>query len=913
MLGAFVLATALVLWICVGAASATPSIGIASFDGTALEQSGSPATQAGSHPQSVSVHISLATIAVGEEVFPLEDLKDAVFEFPPGLTANPLVVERCSEAVFAAGARACPAESQVGVFTLESLAGSAAYLTQAALYSLKPPSGTAALFGFWISSDPIRISSALHGDEFRISTIVTNAPEAVLVSGFGVEFWGIPADPSHDEMRGFCLDEFVGPTGAACPSADAANPKAFLSLPTSCTGPVRTDLFVTGWQGGTDTAGFLSHDDTEPVPNPIGAEGCNALDFSPSLEARPTSNVTDSPSGFSFHLRIPEGNIAAPADRVEAHLRKAVVELPAGISINPAGANGLGACSPAQIDLADSAPPTCPGAARIGSLEVQTPLVGRPLLGSVYLAAPFDNPFDSLLALYLVVDDPRSGTTVKLPGKVEADPNSGRLTATFAEGPQLPFENLQLNLFPGATAPLRTPEACGLFMTTSVLTPYSAPESGPPATPVDSYAIERDPRGGPCASSNQRPEDASLDIGTVSPVAGVESPLVVSLRREDGSRQISGLDVTLPPGLVGSVAGIPACSDQALATAPLAPGAGQAAHPSCPPASRVGSVDLGAGAGPAPFNVSGAIYLAGPYEGAPLSLAAVVPAVAGPFDLGTVVSRIAVFVDPRTAQLHLVSDPLPSMRNGIPLDLRTVRVLLDRPGFVANPTSCDPMSISARVHYLGGGEVPVSERFQLGNCRQLHFQPGFGLRIAYGTTRNGNPGLTVLLRPRTGDARLDRASLVLPRGELIAIGHLRDVCSRRYFEASACPRASRVGSAETWSPLLDTPLRGGLYLLESERRYPDLGVALDGRFPLRIVGHIDTPHLTVRARFDRLPDLPLSRVRLVLDGGGHGLLANSIGLCRGARHATARIEAHNGDLLVLHPRARAVCDGSGSR
>jgi hypothetical protein len=920
---------------CGGSSSACPSVAagvddpievgppaefaLTKFDGSILRENGDPATQAGSHPYTASTEFFYTSVLTSQapegEELPVEDLKDTEVKLPPGLVENPQAYPRCTETQLSGSGLAseCPPESQIGVLTLwlDGHVGSPGNPQRAtsALYNMVAAPGTPAMFGTKTEGVAVRFSAVLRsGLDYGITVVSRGAAEVVSFQGVAIELWGVPGDPSHKAER-FC----PGALKPGCPSAMEANPKPFLTLPTSCLGPgpnnsVQTSIDITSWQTETsDSAGFFSHDNEG---NPIGTDGCSNLDFSPTLRARPTTNVADTPSGLDVDLHIPQNESSCdPGPPVtcgvaEAQLKDATVTLPEGLVVNPAGANGLAACSPAQFGLTSALgapihtspdPARCPDASKLGSVEVDTPLVDHPLPGSIYLATPGENPFGSLLAVYIAVDDPRSGIVVKLAGDVESQPKTGRLSASFENAPQLPIENLELHFFGGAAAPLRTPSLCATYRTTSSLTPWSAPDSGPPARPEDAYAIEQPPGGGSCPRSpGALPNALSLDAGTVSPLAGADTPFVFSLRREDGSQQFSAVTFTSPPGLVGELAGIPYCSVSALEEAGGKTGAEEQADPSCPAGSALGTVQVAAGAGPAPYDVRGRVYLTGPYKGAPLGLAIVIPAVAGPFDLGTVVTRAALHVDPADAQLQVVSDPLPSVISGIPLDLRSIGVVFDRPGFIQSPTSCDPMSVAATATTLEGNTAGLSNDFQLGGCGQLGFRPRLALRFSGGTGRNAHPTLTVLLRPRPGNANLRGASVTLPSGELIDPLRLASVCTREEFAAGECPAASRRGWERAWSPLLEAPLEGAVYLRESAGRYPDLVADLDGQFHLAVVAHLHTPGTRIRADFDSLPDIRLSRLELVLEGGKRGLLIDSEGLCRHTRRAAINFVGHNG-------------------
>jgi hypothetical protein len=908
---------------------------ITKFDGTVLKQNGDPATQAGSHPHTASTEFFFSTAvgasalgsSFGTEVgeFPTAQLKDSVVRLPPGLVGNPQAAPICTEEQLlteATSALGCPADSQVGVVTIWfsgsfSKGPGEPIPTKANVYNMQTPHGTQAnpigtpgLFAFEYGGAFIQIYAKLRtGEDYGVTVINKNAAQTIPIAGVTFSFWGVPADPSHDTERGDCRYTVAADS---CPSN--VEPKPFISLPTSCVGPVQTFLDVMSWEGPSPSASFLSHDNGEP-PTPIGAEGCNALDFSPSLEARPTTNVADAPSGLDVDLHIPQSE--DPEGTAEAHLRDTTVTLPQGLVINPSGANGLGGCSLSQFGYTNTeegvihttpGAATCPDNAKLGTVEVETPLLDHPLKGAAYIANPYANPFNSLLAIYITVDDPQTGIVVKLAGEVHADPVTGRLTTTVSENPQQPFEDFKLHFFGGAHGALRTPATCGSYSTTSSLTPWSAPESGPPATPSDFWAISQAPGGGACPSSpNGEPNKPDLDAGTASPIAGTFSPMVVNLRREDGSQNFSTVTLTPPPGLTAKLAGTPYCPEAAISSASSKSGQEEKAAPSCPAASQVGVVDVAAGAGPAPYWTQGKAYLTGPYKGAPLSLAIITPATAGPFDLGTVVVRTALHVDPVTTKITAISDPLPSILAGIPLDVRSALIHLDKPSFTLNPTSCDPLAFEGALASTLGKVAPLTERFQVGECGRLGFKPKLAFNLIGGTRRGAHPALKATLTMPEGSANIAKAVVALPHSEFLDQGHIGTVCTRVQYAARECPAASVYGQATAYSPLLDAPLSGPVYLRSSDNKLPDLVASLDGQIHVDLDGRVDSIKGGIRTTFEGVPDAAVSKFILEMQGGKKGLLQNSTNICKGLHKADVEFEAQNGKVADFAPALKAKC------
>ncbi len=845
------------------------------------------------------------------------DLKEVEVDLPPGLLANPEAVGTCTAQQFNTlrgvsvngvniTQNNCPDDSAVGVANAQQLEGSGRG-GLVAVYNLVPPKGMPAQFGFQPAFGlPVYIDTEIESggpEGLTAHLAVHNITEAKRITAALVTIWGSPADPRHDRLRGQCAQE----PNKFCTEATEPE-KPFVRLPTNCENPLTLTMSFDTWtQPGT----MIS------ASSGVGTPGdCAAPDFSPTIESRPTTNLADSPSGLHFNLHLPQEANQDPEGRGEADLRDTTVTLPPGLVVNPASADGLDACSPAQIGLTsapgarpitfDEAPAACPPASKVGKVRVDTPLLDHPVEGAVYLAQQFDNPFNSLIALYIALEDPQTGIVVKVAGEVKPDPVTGQLSTTVTDNPQVPFEDFTFDFLSGARAPLRTPAACGAHTTTSLMRPWSAPERAS-TSPGDSFEITAGPAG-PCPTNALAPQ---LAAGLANPTAGTYSPFNLRLTRADATQEFAAVTANPPLGLTAKLAGVPYCPEAAIAQAAgrSAPGQGalEAALASCPAASQLGTTTAGAGAGPPPFFTGGKIYLAGPYKGAPLSMVAVIPATAGPFDLGVVVNRIALHVNSETAQVSAVSDPLPRILFGIPLDVRDIRVDLDRPGFVLAPTSCDPKSLSATVLGTAGASATASDRFQLGGCAALRFKPQIKLTLKGATKRGGNPALkAVVTYPKGAYANLARASVALPHSEFLDQSHIRTICTRVQFAADACPKGSIYGKAKAITPLLDAPLEGPVYLRSSNNPLPDMVMALEGQIDFDAVGRIDSVNGGIRTTFDYVPDAPLTKVILEMPGGKKSLLENSRNICRHTNRATAKLTAHNGKRHDFRPVLRAT-------
>jgi len=926
--------------------------GKAGLFGIATTASGSTARLAGSHPYAL-------TIGLG---FPVEDagpspetennygvgggVRDASVVLPPGLVVNPSAAPKCKEAELESPV-GCPPDSQIGTVKIaNSVARTTA--TTSPLFNMKAAPGSPGEFGFEFGGlDGTYIHLQGHVRSDGMYELTAGANDAIAKAGvFAVQtnLWGVPSDSSHDAQRGECFNAGVGtvPPEALCPfETEGVLQKfvnrALVTMPSACSGPLSLQASADSWIAPNDvkTRDAVT---TDLAGNPVGVEGCSNLDFRPTIEVKPDNTSADSPTGLSAHLHVPQNeayeNAAGEPEFAEATLKDAKVVLPAGVSINPSAANGRSACSAAQIGLITpigqgtdvhfrNEPASCPDNAKVGTVRVETPLLqdeaifgvqtAHPLAGSIYLAQPYENPFGSLLAIYIAVNDPSTGVVIKLAGKVEADPVTGQLTTTFLENPQLPFEDFELEFTAGPRAALRTPITCGDRQSHSELTSWASPL---PVVSSEPFPVDRGASGGSCATSaNQLPNHPTFEAGTTSPLAGRYSPFVMKLSRDDGAQEFGALNVTLPAGLTGRLAGTPYCPDDALAAAASKTGREEEANPSCPKASEVGTVTVGAGAGSQPFYARGTAYLAGPYKGAPLSLAIVTPAVAGPYDLGDVVVRSALNLNLFTAQISVKSDPLPTILKGIPLDVRSISVQIGKSDFTLNPTSCEPMSLDAEAVSTTGQTAQLSTHFQVSGCEQLKFKPKLALSLKGATKRAGHPALkAVVSYPKKGAySNIARAQVSLPHSEFLDQNNLNKVCTQPQLISNTCPTKSIYGHAKAWTPLLEKPLEGPVYLgVGFGYKLPALVADLNGQVRILLKGKVDTSKQHgIRNTFEAVPDAPVSKFVLELKGGKkYGLLENSENICRKPQYASAQFAAQNGLTAHLRPLIANSCKSS---
>jgi hypothetical protein len=586
------------------------------------------------------------------------------------------------------------------------------------------------------------------------------------------------------------------------------------------------------------------------------------------------------------------------------------VTLPEGFTISSNAADGKLACNDADakigINSQDAA--ECPEFAKIGTLEIETALLPGPLEGYVYLGAPQPG---NRYRIFLAADG--FNTHVKLAGEVHPDPVTGQVVISFDELPQSPFSEFRLHVFGAERGILATPTQCGTYAVQSHFTPWDSVLPDQDATQF--FTIDSGPNGAPCPGPI-RPFHPNFKAGSSGNMAGAFSPLSIDLSRNDGDQFLSSLSVTTPPGFSASLKGVPYCPQSAidrLAGSGYG-GLAELASPSCPAASQVGTVKAAAGAGSRPLNVDGKVYLAGPYKGAPLSLLFVVPAVSGPYDLGNVAVRAAIAVNPVTAQVSTVSDPLPQILEGITLRTKSLRVNIDRPNFALNPTNCDPLSVGATATGDQGTTAALSSFFQVANCSSLPFKPKLALILTGGLKRRGHPAIKAVLTRQPGEANLSRTSVALPPGELLDNSHIGTVCTRPRFAADQCPEGSLLGTAEAVTPILDQPLKGNVYLRSSNHSLPDLVADLEGQIDIELAGSIDTVKGgSLRTTFESVPDAPVSRFTLSLAGGKRGLLQNSKSLCGKPKFAVTKMRGQNGAKFNSETELSTKCTSKRAR
>jgi hypothetical protein len=833
--------------------------GVQSFTASANNADGSVDSRAGAHPYSATATFALNTVKnASNEIFPAGNLKDTAVNLPAGFIGDPLAVPRCPRGLVPSGgdpSGTCPAESQVGTATIFSPGAT----IQTPVFNVVPDVGEPAAFVFQVETGVAFLVARVRSDgNYAVRVVSSDVTEAAAITGVSVTLWGIPGDPLHDAQREvYCLQDCH-----ARPTQFNGVVKPFLTNPSDCAeqafaAPVTT-FEADSWQS---PGVFVS---APPALSPA-VTGCGALAFGPSLTVAPDTTQADAPTGLGVDLQVPQTD--SPNTLATPELRDATVTLPAGLSVSPSAAGGLQACSNAQIALTSSAPGSCPLASQIATVKVTTPLLPGPLEGQVFVAQPGCSPCTdqdaadgNLFRLFLHVQG--SGVVVKLAGTVSANPGTGRLTATFKNNPQLPFSDLKLQFKGGPRGPLATPQTCGVFTTTSDLVPWSAPET-PDATPSSPFGVSWDGAGGACPASP--PFAPSFTAGTVVPKAGGYSPFTLTLSRADREQDLSQIQVRMPPGLLGTLSSVPLCTEP------------QAALGTCSPASRIGTTTVAAGPGSDPFYVSGPVYLTGPYNGAPFGLSVAVPAVAGPFNLGTVVVRAAITVDPQTAAVTVTSGALPQIIDGVPVRLRMVNVTVDRSGFIFNPTNCSAHAITATIASAQGATAPVSSPFAVGGCASLPFKPKFAASTQAKTSKANGASLTVKVASGPGQANIARVDLRLPLALPSRLTTLQKACTEAQFNANpaGCPAGSVIGMAKAVTPVLNVPVTGPAILVShGGAAFPDVEFILQGQGVTVVLdGKTEIKKGVTYSHFDTVPDAPISSFETVLPQGPHSVLA----------------------------------------
>jgi hypothetical protein len=857
---------------------------------------------------------------------PVGEVATVRVDLPVGLSVNPGATQQCPLAVFESSAENCltafpgskVGESEVTTSLAGVVSGPTPPLTRVPVYNVVPVQGEAARFGLELAGKEVFLRGDVawasdYHEGFTID-VPKSLPEGLggLVLSNRLVFEGTSGDGTFLTTPSTCLGEAFpwGPAGHV----------------------YSTWLLADSWKEKEEEqagSGYVFPSGAEPAfesPIPPGAEPeeCGTIPYDPALGVDPGTAATDSPAGATVAVDVP--HISAAGTQDSSNTRTAQVSLPVGMGLNPSAANGLQTCTNEQFGKGTKNPVACPPAAKIGTVAIASPpLPEGPLTGNVYAGKQEsrDPASGNEYRIFVDAESPRYGISVRLIGNVSADPRTGQLTTTFAENPQVPFSSFELDFDGGPRAVLSSQPICA-STATSQFTPWSGNPAARPSHPI---VLTSAPGGGPCAKTlAERPFAPAFAAKPKGTRAGAFSPFSLHIASSDGQQELKGIDVTLAPGMTGKLAGIPYCPEAALAAAAARGGGDEKASSSCPAKSLVGVASIAAGTGPSPLHIDGKVFLSGPYRGAPLSLAVVTPATAGPYDLGTVVVRVALFVDPVTAQIRAVSDPIPNVFGGAQLSLRSVDVNIDRKNFTLNPTSCGPLTTAGALN--GGGAdpanpaafsaFPVSTPFQTTNCDGLRFRPKLFTRLYGGkktTKRAQHPKFRAVLVARSGDANIARAAVTLPHSQFLDQSHIRTICTRVQLAANACPKAAIYGYARAQTPLLDDELAGPVYLVSSSHALPDLLADLRGQVNVQLHGVISSVKTRIKTVFYPVPDVPVSKFVLTMKGGKRGLLVNSRDLCARPSVSFMNFKAQNGKKLRKKrlPLRVPACRGHGGK
>jgi hypothetical protein len=899
---------------------ATP-FGIVKAQLTPENEGGSIDTQAGDHPFQQTTTLGLNQVIEpnpfthrGQRAAP-QLVKDLQFDLPAGVIGNPNAIDQCTDVNFTSvesAANACGPNTVVGVATVtinEPFNFKGAVTKAVPVFNLVPAPGEPARFGFFVLHDIVVLDTAVKtGEGYGVVVSVHNASQVAQLLSSQVTLWGVPGDPRHDASRGWsCVERgesAINQTDEPCVVPEPRNEKPFLSNPTSCEGALGVSAFADSWlePGTLLPDGRVDSNDARwkrATSSSPGQEGCSLLPFSPSILIESNTQAASTPTGLHVDVHVPQDSTLAPAVGkscatdpsvcAEAAAKATTVTLPSELQLNPSAANGLAGCSLAQIgftrrnpetqmDEFTNSPATCPDGSKVGTVRVNTPDLAHELEGFVYLASPQnfagpppENPFESLVALYIAAQDPVSGVLVKLAGEVHVDEQTGQITSTFKNTPQVPFEDFKLDFFDGPRASVSSPPLCGGYASSAGFSPWSG--TGDVAS-SSSFSITTGPAGAAC--SNPQPFTPSFQAGSANLQAGAFTRFTVDIGRHDSDQAVRGVSMRLPPGIAGMLSRVALCPEP------------QASQGACPAESQVGRTSVSSGLGPNPFTPpEGKVFITGPYKGAPFGLSIVAPAVAPPFNLGTVVVRSTINIDPSTAALTIDSDPLPLRLRGIPLQLQHINVTVERPGnqeFQFNPTNCSPMKIQGTLTGAQGATYPASSNFQVANCASLPFHPILTASTKGNASKANGASLTVKITSSSGQANVAKTRLVLPIAMPSRLTTIQKACLAAVFEANpaACPEGSNIGSATAYTPVLKNPLTGPAYLVShGNAAFPDVEFVLQanergGVIELVLDGQTDIKKGITTSTFNAVPDAPVTSFETVLPAGPHSALTSNV-------------------------------------
>ncbi len=930
------------------AGSAWGAFGISAFDGGTFDSAGGAFTQAGGHPDTASTTFEMNRIVDGNGLPDIDgsDLRDVRVELPAGFIGNPTAMPACPRKLNVPSNKQagdggfdpnefCPLNSIVGIAEVKTqyLTGMEVRRFIAPVFNRVPPPGVAAQFAFSFLDAVTTLDAHVRSDgDYGVDVVSRNALQLKAVLGSKVTLWGTPADHSHDIQRCmafFSTDSAFFPDDGSTPECQndlftrafapwkapsAANVpvRAFVANPTACTPDgvgLETRLHVEGWAASRpfDDASFVSH--LPPgLPLPVedwgavkGPDGCGRVPFDPSFGVKADTRKADSPAGLSVDLSFPQAGLVNPLGVSTGHLKRATVALPEGWSVSPSAADGLDGCSDAESRVGTLLGAECPPASKIGTVEATTPLLEEKLTGGVFVGSQeSDDPLSGqMFRMFIALNNEQRGIRVKLPGQIRIPPGGGPIVTTFDNNPQVPVDKISLRLNGGPRAPLASPLDCGTKTATAELESWS----GAVVTRSSEMSVDC-PGVGPLAPT--------FTAGVTGNLAGRHTGFVLRANRPDASQVIDGLSLRMPTGVLAKLKGVPQCADAAASAG------------TCPESSRVGTATVGAGPGSHPFFLSGGVYLTGPYKKGPFGLSVAVPAKAGPFDLGLVVVRQQLLVDPVDAHVNVVSDPLPTVVKGVPVRMRSLNVDVDRRDFVLNPTSCKAKTILATFKAPNGSVFTATSPFGAANCAALGLKPKLGLRLTgrKQMTDGKHPGVKAVVLQRRGDANLERVEVRLPLSLALDPDNAQALCEFKdgIKPDPTCPEGSIVGRAVARTPLLEQPLSGPVYFVKNVRVDPKTGrsirtlpmlvIPLRGengiRLNLKGTSNVSSSDQLVNT-FAAIPDAPVSRFDLTIQGGKNGILVVNGNACRRKQVANVEIDGQNNKTSDRNTTIKTPC------
>jgi uncharacterized repeat protein (TIGR01451 family) len=871
--------------------------------------------QAGAHPDITNTFgfssVNAADSLVGEP-------KTLTYRLPPGFSSDFAGTPACTNAEFVS--EECPVGSQVGVTTVEtqsfekSSSGSYhSFITP--VYNLVPETGVLATIAFEAAGNffiegQITLRPSDYGANVTFHNI-DNALESIV--GGSLTVWGIPAGPIHDPLRWHIGEAETKGLGYFGTADEGVAVTPYFTNPTACSGPLSSEFQVDSWEEPGRTATAQTADGS--------VFGCDSLAFEPQIETQPSASSAETPTGLNVNLESPQHYENAYGVTSSSYENVKVV-LPEGMTLNPSAGAGLQACTEAEYayegeTLEPEAGKGCPRESKLGTIHSRSPAISEEVVGSLYLAKPYENKFDSLVALYVVARIPNRGVIVTAAGRVELNPVTGQITTVFEESPRLPISDLVFSFHQGATSPLVTPPTCGLYTAQAVLNPWSVPLREDSLN--SQFEITSGVGGGPCPSGGTPPFAPKVVSGTEDNDAGAYSPFYLRILREDGEQELTRFSTVFPPGITGKLAGIPLCPQADIEAARHVTGQEELEHPSCPAASEIGHTIVSAGVGTVLAQAPGKVYLAGAYHGAGLSVVSITAAKVGPFDLGTVVIQFTLRINQTTAQVEVdgeTSDPIPHIIDGIVVHVREIRAYIDREKFMINPTNCDPLGVSDTITGAGANyaipadQVPVtvSSPFQAADCSSLGFKPVFKAQTSAHTSRIDGASLHVTLAlPEEGgpgkEANVARVKVSLPKQLPSPLKTLQKACTEKVFGENPgnCPVSSRVGEVKVLTPILANPLTGPAYFVShGGAKYPELIMVLSGENGIQVDVHGETfisKQGITSATFSTVPDVPFSLFELTFPEREYPALTANGNLCKGSLLMPTEMVGQNGMVL----------------